>query len=200
MNLNKAEVARHQLGTALDLFLRDQDPISVHVLACSGGEIADHLSKITTQQPFSSHMLKSNPEKSEGELKKLRNQYWNAFKHATTQKGQSREDDELLADFSDTINDHMLFIGWYDYMMAVNKMPVPAQVFQFAYFAMYPTKINSEKVIADAIELFGELDKVDRLEAKRRLKMVVDDHLQNTEIMSDPGTDQRPLTLSNVSA
>ncbi len=34
--MNKAEVARRLLGTALDVFLRGQDPVSVHLLARLG--------------------------------------------------------------------------------------------------------------------------------------------------------------------
>jgi hypothetical protein len=33
MPLDKLEVVRRQLGTALALFLNDHDPVSVHVLA-----------------------------------------------------------------------------------------------------------------------------------------------------------------------
>ena len=31
------------------------------------------------------------------------------------QSGEERDDDELLAGFADEQNDHVLFIGWYDY-------------------------------------------------------------------------------------
>jgi hypothetical protein len=46
MSLDKVEVSRQQLGTALSLFLDDQDAVSVHTLACAGGEIAEHLTRI----------------------------------------------------------------------------------------------------------------------------------------------------------
>ena len=39
--LNRHEVARRQLGTALHLFLDDQDPGAVHWLASAGIEIAE---------------------------------------------------------------------------------------------------------------------------------------------------------------
>ena len=52
MNLTKAQVARRQLGTALEFFLEDLDPVSVHVLACAGGEIAEHLSRKKGRPPF----------------------------------------------------------------------------------------------------------------------------------------------------
>jgi hypothetical protein len=43
--MDKGEVARRQLGTALDMFLRGQDPVSVHTLAMAGGEIAERLAE-----------------------------------------------------------------------------------------------------------------------------------------------------------
>jgi len=36
----------------------------------------------------------------------------------------------------------MLFIGWYDYAQAVNKMPIEAQVHQAWYLALYPEKLD----------------------------------------------------------
>jgi len=51
-----------------------------------------------------------------------------------------REDSELLERFEDTVNDHTLFIGWYDYALAVGALPIEAQIFQAWYFALYPEK------------------------------------------------------------
>jgi hypothetical protein len=42
-SLTKLNVARHQLGTALDLFIRDRDPIAVQCLACGGVELIDSI-------------------------------------------------------------------------------------------------------------------------------------------------------------
>ena len=39
MSRLKIECARRQLGTALDLYLRDLDPVSVHCLANGGCEL-----------------------------------------------------------------------------------------------------------------------------------------------------------------
>ena len=43
--LTKIVVARAQLVTALDLFVRDKDPISIQCLACGGGEIIEALAE-----------------------------------------------------------------------------------------------------------------------------------------------------------
>jgi hypothetical protein len=159
MTLNKTEVARRQLGTALALFLEDSDPVSVHTLACAGREIAEHLARKAGEEPFSTHALLTFPDVSRAKLGSLQNQYWNAFKHALTRGGFEREDWELLERFKDEINDHMLFWGWHDYMLAVRSLPIEAQIFQVWYYALYPEKLNPEvdttthqRVVSNAFE------------------------------------------------
>jgi hypothetical protein len=53
MNLDKTQVARRHLGTALALFLDDLDPVSVHTLACAGCEVVEHLTRKAGVEPFS---------------------------------------------------------------------------------------------------------------------------------------------------
>jgi hypothetical protein len=122
MKLDKTEIARRQLGTALALFLQDCDPVSVHALACAGCEIAEHLTRKAGEEPFSTHALLTFPDLDIGKIRRLKNQYWNAFKHAQMRDGIEREDSELLERFGDEVNDHTLYIGWHDYMLAVDLL------------------------------------------------------------------------------
>ena len=41
-----------------------------------------------------------------------------------------RDDEALMAAFSDRRNDAVLFMGWLDYLNFVGRLPVEAQVFQ----------------------------------------------------------------------
>ena len=52
------------------------------------------------------------------------------FKHATTHKGEPRDDAVLLNSFSDEQNDGALFTGWHDYAQVAGRLPISAQVFQ----------------------------------------------------------------------
>ena len=166
----KAAVARRQLGTALSLFLADEDPISVHCLACGGGEISDFLAKNVGVTPFSQHALDVHPDMKIGELKSLRNQYWNAMKHALTHNGSVRDDSELLTNFNDEHNDHTLFIGWYDYATAIGCLPIEAQAFQVWYFAIYPEKLTEDFPLADIDKIFPKISHMKRSEQKRFLR------------------------------
>jgi hypothetical protein len=139
--LTKLDVARHQLGTALDLFIRDRDPIAVQCLACGGCEVIEAIATTENLKPFSSHILESVPDINMKRIRQLKNQYWNAFKHLTTHAGGLRDDSETLSSFNDSKNDVALFIGWHDYFAVTGKLPLPVQVFQLWWFALNEEKL-----------------------------------------------------------
>ena len=130
MPLTKLEIARRQLGTALQLFLDDADPVSVHTLACAGVEIAHSLAEATGKEPFRSISLRGNSSLTEQEFHRLRTLYGNAFKHFNNQKGKPRDDEAVITQFDDMANDGHLFIGWTDLATALGRMPVEAQAYQ----------------------------------------------------------------------
>jgi hypothetical protein len=80
----------------------------------------------------------------ETQFRRLRNQFSNAFKHATTHKGKERDDRKLLGRFNDLQNDHTLFVGWYDYANAAKRLPLEAQIFQVWYFSLYAEKLGGK--------------------------------------------------------
>src|SRR5262245_5016313 len=141
----KIMVARAQLVTALDLFVRDKDPISIQCLACGGGEVVEGLAEAQGEAPFAMHILKTQTDMDRKAVRWRRNQYWNELKHFFDTKGIEREDEELLARFSDINNDVALFVGWWDYMTVQKRLPVAGQVFQVWWYAL-----NEEKLSPDA--------------------------------------------------
>jgi len=195
MKLDKTEIARRQLGTALALFLEDSDPVSVHTLACAGCEIAEYLTRKAGEEPFSTHALLTFPDLNIDKIRQLQNQYWNAFKHAQTRGGIEREDSELLERFGDEVNDHTLFVGWHDYMLAVGALPIEAQIFQAWYFALYPEKSNPEVDTRIYRQLFPMLPSKFRADQKRALRQVISSFREDAEVMTHPKTDPRPLML-----
>jgi hypothetical protein len=196
MKLDKTQIARRQLGTSLALFLDDADPVSVHTLACAGSEVAEHLTRKVGAEPFSTHALATFPILQTKELRRIRNQYWNAFKHATTLGGLDRVDEELLERFTDAVNDHTLFIGWYDYMMATGSLPIEAQVFQIWYYALYPEKLNPDVDTTQHQRVFPNLSSLTRSDQKKALRAVIDAGArEDLSVMNDPKTDARVLVL-----
>jgi hypothetical protein len=192
-HLTKLDVARHQLGTALDLFIRDRDPIAVQCLACGGGEVIEGIATVENLRPFSTHMLESVPDLDMKKIRRLRNQYWNAFKHLTTHGGEPRDDAETLATFDDSKNDAALFIGWHDYFAVTGRLPLPVQVFQLWWFSLNEEKLAPGADLHTIRALFPDIMRDGRAEQKRRLRRTVEKYRDNAETLADPRTEDNPL-------
>jgi hypothetical protein len=194
--MDKIEVARRQLGAALDMFLRGQDPVSVHVLAVAGGEVAEWIAEQAGGEPFKNHVLETFPQMDLKDIRDLQRKYSNAFKHATTNKGKDREDEATLAAFEPTINEHMLFIGWYDYAMGSLPRPIEAQVFEAWYLAKNPEKLNPDEVTPETFErLFPNFRPLSPERKFARLGDTIRKARKNGAVMQSDGTDRRPLVL-----
>jgi hypothetical protein len=196
MSKLKIEAARRQLGTALNLYLQDRDPVSVHCLALGGCELIEFYAQKAGAEPFTSHMLKTSPDLTVRDLRKLQRQYWTAFKHPThLHSGQERDDDELLKRFTDEQNDAVLLIGWYDYALATSTMPVEAQVHQLWYLALHPDKLDPKHSKEPYEKAFPGLSAQSRCDQKRMLNEVIEKTRADNMVMRDPHTDIRPLIL-----
>ena len=191
--LTKLDAARHQLGTALDLFIRDRDPIAVQCLACGGGELIEAIATTNNVRPFSTHMLETVPDIDIGRIRFLQRQYWNAFKHLNDRNRELRDDDATLAAFNDSKNDAALFTGLHDYFAVTGRLPLPAQVFQLWYFAMNEEKLASGSDLGVIRTLFPEIMKADRREQKRRLRRTVEKYRDDAGTLADPRTENNPL-------
>ncbi|MPZ39849.1 MAG: hypothetical protein GEU95_17675 [Rhizobiales bacterium] len=193
----KIESARRQLGTAMALYLEDRDPVSVHCLAGGACELLDFYARKGGGNAFTSHILSTVPELDIAEVYRLQRQYWNAFKHATHGRGrEERDDDELLARFSDERNDTAFFIGWHDYAEVTGGMPLEAQVHQSWYIALHPEKLAPEHSAEPFFQLFPDLKHQSRHEQKRMLRRVIEVYRHDEAIMSDPMTDARDLVIN----
>ena len=190
----KIRIARAQLGTALDLFIRDKDPISVQALACGGSEIIEGLTEQAAIPTLSTHILETVPDIDLRKIKRLRNQYWNAIKHFYQQDGKTARDDEaLMADFTDQANDAVLFMGWLDYLLLEKRLPVEAQVFQVWWYATNPSSMNADTDTKPWESVFPNISKQSRQEQKRRLRRAVEKWRANSEILRDPRTELKSL-------
>jgi hypothetical protein len=187
--LTKILVARAQLVTALDLFVRDKDPISIQCLACGGGEVMQGLAEAHGEEPLALHILKTQPRLDRWAVRRIRNQYWNAFKHVSDRDGLAREDEELLERFDDTNNDAALFVGWWDYMTLVKRLPIAAQVFQIWWYALYEEKLSPDEDLHAIRSAFPDIIQQPRAEQKRRLRRSVEKYRNNRELLADPATE-----------
>lgn len=190
----KCKVARSQLATALDLFLRDKDPISVQCLACGGAEVIEAVAEHVGEQSFSTAVIERHPTGIDRQrIVKLRNQFWNAFKHLTARDGETLrlEDVELLSSFADHQNDAVLFWGWYDYMMVRRRLPIEVQIFQVWWYTVYEDKLSPWTDIEEIRRFFPDLLDKSRTEQKRRLRRAVEKYRSDKNLLGDPRTEPR---------
>lgn len=193
--MDKADVARRQLGTALDIFLRGRDPVSVHCLAMGGGEIAEWLAETKGAEAFITHVKKTFPHLTDPEIKGLRTKHWNAFKHARKQNGKDRNDEVILSDFDLTHNEHALFWGWTDYGAAGFPFPIEAQVFEVWYLAKYLEKVSPDVDATSIQSVFPGLAQLNIAQQLLRLNDRIRKTRKRSIIMNDAKTDRRPLLL-----
>jgi hypothetical protein len=191
--LSKLEVARRQLGTALWLFLEDLDPVSVHILAGAGAELADGLAREVRQSAFVDHVLRTNPNMTAGKYYGLARQYYNALKHLTKKDGEQRSDEELLANFNDQQNDAHLFIAWSDLTAASPSSPIEAQVFQVWFYACHPDKMAHRNDAERFLSVFPDVAQLSREDRKAALKEQIARARADARVMADPRTDRRSL-------
>jgi hypothetical protein len=192
--MDKAEVGRRQLGTALHLFLTDLDPVSVHCLACGGAEVAGWLARDASRENFETH-AETTAGLKPSELRAIRNRHWNAFKHATTRQGKPRDDGLLLAEFRPDANEDFLFIGWYDFSQAGLPTPVEAQVFLTWYYAKHPDRLSPDVDFSPMQRLFPDLVRLGREDQRAHLIAVCREARNFDPLMSAHLTDPRPLIL-----
>ncbi len=107
--LNKTEVARRQLGTAIDLWFNDGEPVAIHTLACAAHELLASLLKKQGKSALMFDPAYYNPGFA-GEVKKALHQHYNFFKHAD-------KDAEAGIEFPVGLTDMFLLMGiegWRD--------------------------------------------------------------------------------------
>lgn len=192
----KVESARRQLGTALHLFLEDQDPVSVHALAGGGCEVIEHFAAKAGAPTVISYVHGPLPPEQMTALRRAQRQFWSAFKHAlSTDRKTERDDEALLEKFDDAENDIHLFVGWTDYGSAAGKLPIEAQVFQIWFMAGWREGIRVDELDVACDYFFPNLNRLSRPEKKKRLRAVIESQRNDPKIMGDPKTDSRPLVL-----
>ena len=202
--LDKAEVARRQLGAALALFLQDQDPVSVHVLACSGGEVAEGLAKEAGGITFRSMREQAEPALVGKDYTNLKSLTYNALKHYRRPKWQGgavRDDTETMASFTDQNNREALFIGWWDFKFAGLLAPIEAEIFSNWFLAIHPETLplsdEAAEFVAKADRDFGPLVGIEPWRQKRRLIQTIRRWRNDPQMRRDAGLDLRPLILGS---
>ena len=148
---------------------------------------------------LTTHILTAYPGFDRAQVNRLRNQYWNAIKHFYARDNRAARDDEaLMADFSDASNDAVLFMGWLNYMAVVKRLPIEVQVFQVWWYATDERRM-SEKVDPTLWQtLFPNIAADTRRDQKRRLREAIEAYRDDPEIRSQPGNRTRAACTADL--
>lgn len=183
--MQKFEVAREQLITALDLFLHDKSPVSVHSLAGNAREIIEEESRKLQIKPFEDEIKERFPEMGNKIYSNVINQYRNAFKH------NNSDDAEVLSSFNDNHNDHMLYIVIENYVRLTKKMTPEMQIFQLWYISTYKDKLNSvwETRNANFDSYFKHILEKDRTTQKKFMLIELENMQNDIDFINDSRTE-----------
>ena len=138
--ITKIEAAQRQLVTAIELFLRSGDPVSVFSLATNAWEVIDALCTNGGIDSISNETREHITTSQDLKKDLINSPYRNFFKHA------DRDPYAELDGFSDLENDHIIFLAVEDYIRLNKKSPVEFQVYQLWYLSM-----NTDKVAHEAL-------------------------------------------------
>lgn len=195
--MDKLEVARRQLGTALDMHLKGLDPVSVHCLICGGSEIAEQLAINAGSIPFRQLTLQSYPGMTEKQHTDIKHEYWNAFKHIKKRNGKQRDDNDILQTFSVAENDVRMFCGWRDYSK-VGVVPIEARVFSDWFLALDMKKFAPDfdpSFIRWLNSEFSGLDAMPPDQQRAQLLPSIERWRRYPTFVNHPSIDPRPLVL-----
>ncbi|MBX9591782.1 MAG: hypothetical protein K2X43_21020 [Hyphomonadaceae bacterium] len=186
MQITKFEAARRQLVTSIRLFFEEADSISVYTLAHAAWEVLDALCQHQDKIRFREQMAGAN-RLTEDEIKRIANHGKNFFKHA------DRKPEDVLENFDDDLNDHVLIAATMDFGTLASTKPMEVQLYPIWYFAAHPEKIALPdfKIMQDAAnDMFPRLAGLDRARQKQAGLQALVRALRDRNLMSHPSTDR----------
>jgi hypothetical protein len=185
--ITKSEAAQRQLVTAIELFFREADPVSIFTLASNAWEIIDSLCDNTGVDSISNEARDHITTGHDLKYDLINSRFRNFFKHA------DRDPESVLEGFSDSENDHMIFLAVEDYIRLNSKSPVELQVYQLWYLSINADKVAHE-ALADILKatetMFPDIKEQDRSTRKHMALRALDDAHGDRELNDDPRVEQ----------
>ncbi len=149
--LNKFDVAKQQLETAIELYFHEKDPISIHTLAGAARQIIFDINKKQNGLPMTTDLHFKNKEDEKTYLKALKESML-FFKHA-------KEDTEEIHLFNSGRNDFFLYDACEKYRTLAKEKNPYMEIFEvwfkFKYQEAYNFS-NEAKSILKPMEKYRE--------------------------------------------
>ena len=162
--LDKSEVARRQLITAIELFFHDKDAVSAHTLSQAAHEILDELCvKAGLQRGVVSEGLKNLDDTTRKKYRDQINEAKNYFKHAD-------RDADCVLEWDPEVAIHFIIDAVSLYKRLSNgKSTCEMFIFSFWYRATYPQLFDIDESMdtqfKEASELFSQVSRSEAYES-----------------------------------
>lgn len=163
MHISKLDAAKRQLDTALNLYFKNGDPISIHTLTAASHQILMDLGAKSVIKDTA--LIRKGMEK---EYLAIVNRAENFFKHA------QRDQKELL-EFNSKETDFLLFDAVEMYMQIANEQPNDMAILRIWFKIQNPSIISDEiqKTLRDKDVNYSNYAKMTRSEFYINLKSVI---------------------------
>lgn len=143
--LTKTIVARHQLATAIDLYLAGGDLVSIYSLASNAQEILSQLCERAGIDGLSSQTSSHLPMGKSLLYDYINHPHRNFFKHA------DRDPNATVEPLRVGDVEGIIMLATEDYLALCHRAPIQLQVYQAWYLAKSPEKLNS--AVSDELRL-----------------------------------------------
>ncbi len=186
MLLHKKDVAQRQLSTAIRLFYKGDDPISIYSLASNAWEIIDVLCNRAGIESLSNQCRENIPTNLDLKRNYINSPYRNFFKHA------DNDLDTTLDDFDSLKVDSVLFLAVNDYLRLYQKGPIEFQVYELWYLAIYQSKIATadlEATLKAINNIFPSIEKMSRNEKISIGNTILENSLRDNNLAIDKATE-----------
>lgn len=185
LSVTKLDAARRQLVTAIRLFFKGGDPVSILTLAANAWEIIDTLCNRQGTDSFSNQTRENLPPGTDLMFDFINKPYRNFFKHA------DRDPDGVVVVQRGVVA-AIVFLAVEDYIRLNKRSPVEAQVFQLWYVAVFPEKLSNDAmngVLEGAAHYFPGIASLPGPEQIAMGCRVLEAARQNLELATSPQTE-----------
>lgn len=136
MDISKLDAAKRQLDTAINLYFKDADPVSIHTLTAAAHQILMDLAKIEGIKSFmkDTSIIRKGKEK---EFLAMINEAENFFKHA-------EKDPRGLLKFSPGETEALLLDAVEMYMQVTKEMPEDMSIYRVWFLLKNPEIVSDE--------------------------------------------------------
>ncbi|MDP3999267.1 MAG: hypothetical protein Q8P76_01575 [bacterium] len=138
MSIPKIEAAKRQLETAIFLFFKNNEPVSIHTLTRAAHEILETLGKAQNLQSVTQWGMTMIKEEKRKEISIKMNEAKNFFKHAD-------KDADNILNFNTELSNFYLYDSVRLYQGLTKKLPKLFLIFYVWFFMKNPDIFSSEE-------------------------------------------------------